>query len=140
MQSEVLNRLGFDPGWLMLVLLILMVFILLYLASVSMKMSRFMRRYKLFMRGRDGVSLEKAFESEFIEVERIAEQNKNQASEIANLKEMIDRTPMKTGIVRTAALCAGGSGGCASLTLHTSSICSAEAFRAMWTTPPYLPW
>ena len=62
MQSEVLNRLGFDPGWLMLVLLILMVFILLYLASVSMKMSRFMRRYKLFM--------------------------------------MIDRTPMKTGIVK----------------------------------------
>ena len=49
MQSEVLNRLGFDPGWLMLVLLILMVFILLYLASVSMKMSRFMRRYMLFM-------------------------------------------------------------------------------------------
>jgi hypothetical protein len=100
MQSEILNRLGFDPGWLMLVLLVLMVFILLYLASVSMKMSRFMRRYKLFMRGRDGVSLEKAFESEFIEVERIAEQNKNQASEIANLKEMIDRTPMKTGIVK----------------------------------------
>ena len=32
--------------------------------------------------------------------ERIAEQNKNQASEIANLKEMIDRTPMKTGIVK----------------------------------------
>ena len=93
MQSEILNRLGFDPGWLMLVLLVLMVFILLYLASVSMKMSRFMRRYKLFMRGRDGVSLEKAFESEFIEVERIAEQNKNQASEIANLREMMDRTP-----------------------------------------------
>lgn len=100
MQSAILNRLGFDPGFLVLGLLVLQVFILLYLASVSMKMSRFMKRYRLFMRGKDGVSLEKAFESEFIEVERIAEQSKNQAAELARLRDILDRTPMKTGIVK----------------------------------------
>ncbi len=100
MQSEILNRLGFDPGWLMIILLIIMVFVLLYLASVSMKMSRFMNRYRLFMKGKDGLSLEKALENEFIEVERIAEQNKNQAAEINHIREMIEHTPMKTGIVK----------------------------------------
>lgn len=100
MQSSFLNNLGFDPGLLMIALLIMMVLILFYLAHVSMKMSRFTKKYRLFMRGKDGASLEKAFESEFIEVERIAEQGKNQQSEIAAIKDTLRRTPMKTGIVK----------------------------------------
>ena len=95
MQSSFLNSLGFDPGIIMIILLVIMVFVLFYLAHVSMKMSRFMKRYKLFMRGKDGASLEKAIESEFIEVERIAEQSKNQAAEISHMKEVMRRTPVK---------------------------------------------
>ena len=87
MQSSILNNLGFDPGILIIIVLVFLVFILLYLSSVSIKMSRFMKRYKIFMRGKDGVSLERAFESNFIEV-------------IARLREQMSRTPVKTGIVK----------------------------------------
>lgn len=100
MQNSILNKLGFDPGILIIVILVAMVFILIYLTSVSMKMSRFMKKYKLFMRGKDGVSLERAFESNFIEVDRIAEQNKNQSLEIQKLRDQMSRTPVKTGIVK----------------------------------------
>ena len=100
MQSSILNNLGFDPGILIIIVLVFLVFILLYLSSVSIKMSRFMKRYKIFMRGKDGVSLELAFESNFIEVDRIGEQNKIQAQEIARLREQMSRTPVKTGIVK----------------------------------------
>ncbi len=100
MESSILNKLGFDPGILIIVILILLVFIFLYLSSVAMKMSRFMKRYKIFMRGKDGVSLERAFESNFIEVDRIAEQNKIQALEIQKLRDQMSRIPMKTGIVK----------------------------------------
>ena len=100
MQSSILNNLGFDPGILINIILVFLVFILLYLSSVSMKMSRFMKRYKIFMRGKDGVSLERAFESNFIEVDRIGEQNKIQAQEIAKLCDQMSRTPVKTGIVK----------------------------------------
>lgn len=100
MQSSILNKLGFDPGILIIIILVFMVFILLYLSSVSIKMSRFMKRYRIFMRGKDGVSLERAFESNFIEVDRIGEQNKIQAQEIAKLREQMSRTPVKTGIVK----------------------------------------
>ena len=93
MQDSILNRLGFDPGFLILGLMVILVFVLIYLASISMKLSRFMKRYKIFMRGKDGVS-------NFIEVDRIAEQSKNQAQEIIRLREMMSRTPMKTGIVK----------------------------------------
>ena len=100
MQSSILNNLGFDPGILIIIVLVFLVFILLYLSSVSIKMSRFMKRYKIFMRGKDGVSLERAFESNFIEVDRIGEQNKIQAQEIARLREQMSRTPVKIGIVK----------------------------------------
>jgi hypothetical protein len=100
MQNSILNKLGFDPGILIIVILMAMVFILIYLTSVSIKMSRFMKKYKLFMRGKDGVSLERAFESNFIEVDRIAEQNKNQSLEIQKLRDQMSRTPVKTGIVK----------------------------------------
>jgi hypothetical protein len=100
MQNSILNKLGFDPGILIIVILVAMVFILIYLTSVSIKMSRFMKKYKLFMRGKDGVSLERAFESNFIEVDRIAEQNKNQSLEIQKLRDQMSRTPVKTGIVK----------------------------------------
>ena len=103
MQSSILNKLGFDPGILIIIILVFMVFILLYLSSVSIKMSRFMKRYRIFMRGKDGVSLERAFESNFIEVDRIGEQNKIQAQEIAKLREQMSRTPVKTGIVKYEA-------------------------------------
>ncbi|MBP3872835.1 MAG: DUF4446 family protein [Lachnospiraceae bacterium] len=100
MQNSMLNKLGFDPGILIILILVFMVFILIYLSSVSIKMSRFMKRYRIFMRGKDGVSLERAFESNFIEVDRIGEQNKIQAQEIAKLREQMSRTPVKTGIVK----------------------------------------
>ncbi len=100
MQNSILNKLGFDPGILIIAILVAMVFILIYLTSVSIKMSRFMKKYKLFMRGKDGVSLERAFESNFIEVDRIAEQNKNQSLEIQKLRDQMSRTPVKTGIVK----------------------------------------
>lgn len=100
MQNSILNNLGFDPGILIIIILVFLVFILLYLSSVSIKMSRFMKRYRIFMRGKDGVSLERAFESNFIEVDRIGEQNKIQAHEIARLREQMSHTPVKTGIVK----------------------------------------
>ncbi len=100
MQNSVLNNLGFDPGILIIIILVILVFILIYLSSVSIKLSRFMKRYKIFMRGKDGISLERAFESNFIEVDRIAEQNKIQSQEIINLREQMSRTLVKTGIVK----------------------------------------
>ena len=100
MENSILNKLGFDPGILIIIILVFLVFILIYLSSVSIKMSRFMKRYRIFMRGKDGVSLERAFESNFIEVDRIGEQNKIQAMEIAKLREQMSRTPVKTGIVK----------------------------------------
>ena len=100
MSESLINSLGFDPGLILILLMVLMVFVLLYLVRVSMKLSRFLKRYRIFMRGKDAVSLEKAFAQKFIEMERLAELTKNQGMEIQQIKEVLTRTTNKIGIVK----------------------------------------
>lgn len=100
MDSSFLNSLGFDPGIIIIVLMMMMVFVLLYLVRVSMKMSRFMKRYRIFMRGKDAVSLEKAFAQRFLELDHLQEVAKNQSIELAKIKDILSRTTNKIGIVK----------------------------------------
>lgn len=100
MQSRILDTLGFDPGIIVIVMMAIMVFVLIYMVRVSMKLTRFLKRYRIFMRGKDAVSLEKAFAQKFLEVDRLMELSKNQASEIVRLKEILSRTTNKIGIVK----------------------------------------
>lgn len=100
MQSRILDSLGFDPGILMIIMMAIMVFVLVYMVRVSMKLTRFLKRYRIFMRGKDAVSLEKAFAQKFLEVDRLVEVTKNQANEISKMKEILSRTTNKIGIVK----------------------------------------
>lgn len=100
MESSILNSLGIDPGIIVIALMGIMIFVLLYMVRVSMKMTRFMKRYRIFMKGKDAVSLEKAFSQKFLEVDRIDELTKLHSDEIRRMKEVQGRTANKIGIVK----------------------------------------
>lgn len=100
MQSNILDSLGFDLGILMIAMMLIMVFVLVYMVRVSMKLTRFLKRYRIFMRGKDAVSLEKAFAQKFLDVDHLIEVTKNQANEISKMKEILSRTTNKIGIVK----------------------------------------
>ena len=100
MQSNILNTLGIDPGIIVIVMMGILVFVLLYMVRVSMKMTRFLKRYRIFMKGRDAASLEKAFAQKFLEVDKLTEMASVQANEIRRIKEIISRTANKIGIVK----------------------------------------
>ena len=100
MQSNILNSLGIDPGIIVIAMMGIMVFVLLYMVRVSMKLTRFMKKYRIFMRGKDAVSLEKAFSQKFLEVDKIVELNKIHANEIRRIKEIQSRMANKIGIVK----------------------------------------
>ncbi len=100
MSESILNSIGIDPGIIMILLMVMMVFVLLYLVRVSMKLSRFTKRYRIFMRGKDAVSLEKAFAQKFLEMDKLVEVSKNQNMEIARIKDILARTTNKIGIVK----------------------------------------
>lgn len=100
MESNILNSLGIDPGIIVIAMMGIMVFVLLYMVSVSMKMTRFLKKYRIFMKGRDAVSLEKAFAQKFLEVDKLIEVSKINANEIKRIKEIQGRTANKIGIVK----------------------------------------
>lgn len=100
MQSNILNSLGIDPGFLVIAMMGIMIFVLLYMVRVSMKLTRFLKRYKIFMRGKDAVSLEMAFAQRFADVDRIEEITKMHTNEIRRIKEIQGRTANKIGIVK----------------------------------------
>ncbi len=100
MQSNILNSLGIDPGFLVIAMMGIMIFVLLYMVRVSMKLTRFSRRYKIFMRGKDAVSLEMAFAQRFADVDKIEEITKMHTNEIRRIKEIQGRTANKIGIVK----------------------------------------
>ena len=100
MESGILNSLGFDPGIIIILMMALMVFVLIYMVRVSMKLTRFLKRYRIFMRGKDAVSLEKVFTQKFLEMDRLIEVSKIQANEIAKIKDILSRTTNKIGIVK----------------------------------------
>lgn len=100
MNSGILNSLGIDPGILVIAMMGIMIFVLLYMVRVSMKLTRFLKRYRIFMRGKDAMSLEKAFAQKFLEVDKLIEMSKIQGNEIRRIKEIQGRTANKIGIVK----------------------------------------
>lgn len=100
MENSILYSMGVDPGILLIAMMGIMVFVLLYMVRVSIKMTRFLKRYRIFMRGRDAVSLEKAFSQKFIEVDKLTEMNKIHADEIRRIKDIQSRSANKIGIVK----------------------------------------
>lgn len=100
MESSILNSLGIDPGIIVIAMMGIMVFVLLYMVRVSMKLTRFLKRYRIFMKGKDAASLEKAFAQKFIQVDKMEEMEKVHANEIRRLKEIQGRTANKIGIVK----------------------------------------
>ena len=100
MESSILNSLGIDPGIIVIMMMGIMIFVLLYMVRVSMKLTRFLKKYRIFMKGKDAVSLERAFTQKFLEMDKIEELTKVHSNEIRRIREIQGRTANKIGIVK----------------------------------------
>ncbi len=95
--SQALNM---DVGVLFLLLLILIVILAVITVIMSMRLSRLTKKYQLFMRGRDGEAMETVFLDRFDEIERIAKQSNEMASDVQIIKSRFASTYTHYGIVK----------------------------------------
>ncbi|MCC8102132.1 MAG: DUF4446 family protein [Clostridiales bacterium] len=100
MESSILDSLGVDPGILIIAMMGILILVLLYMVHVSMKMTRFLKKYRIFMKGKDAASLEKAFTQKFLEVDKLTEMSRLHGDEIHRMKEIQKRSANKIGIVK----------------------------------------
>ena len=95
-----LNNLAIDPGYILILMMaMIMILFILHIKTVF-KINRFMQKYKSFMKGKDGVSLEKTILRNINDIEMLMESSKNHMEQIKQLKEMETHTLNKTAIVK----------------------------------------
>ena len=90
----IFDAIGIDAGIVLIIVILIQLVLIFFLVKQSMKLARLANKYKMFMRGKDAISLEKAFEKKFEEAV------KYQADEIYKLKEIQKMTLNKTAIVK----------------------------------------
>jgi hypothetical protein len=100
MESNILEAVGIDPGIVLILVVLFMIGLIIYMVKLSFKMNRFIRKYKSFMKGMDGASLEKSFTKKFGEMDKLIESNRNNMEEINRIKEIQSVTLNKTAIVK----------------------------------------
>ena len=100
MESSIFDAIGIDPGIILIFVLGVLLIVLVYMIKISMKMSRFIKKYKMFMRGLDGASLERAFAARFNQMDLLEENSRNHMEEIRKIKEVQNITFNKVAIVK----------------------------------------
>ncbi len=96
--NSVLEQIGIDPGILVIVLLVAVLVLMGITASLSLNVHRLNRKYTVFMKGKDGQSLEKQFKEKIAYMDRIMEINEGNAFDLQNLKKIQGKTLYKYGI------------------------------------------
>ena len=100
MESSIFDAIGIDPGIILIFVLGVLLIVLVYMIKISMKMSRFIKKYKMFMRGMDGASLERAFAARFNQMDLLEENSRNHMEEIRKIKEVQNITLNQVAIVK----------------------------------------
>ena len=100
MESKILMALGIDPAFIFIFLLVLIIVLFVLYVNVTLKYNRLKNSYATFMRGKDGISLEKTILRNINEIDMLMESSKNHMEQIRQLKEIQLHTLNKTAIVK----------------------------------------
>lgn len=100
MESKILAKLGIDPAFIFLFLIVLIIVLFALYVNVSMKYDRLKNSYNSFMRGKDGKNLEESILSKFSEIDTLAKLTKQNRQDVKEMSRIVDRNFQKFGIVR----------------------------------------
>ena len=71
--SILFENMGIDPGFIIVILLLLCIVLTICIVSNNMRLGRLERKYKMFMKGSDAQSLEKVFTRKLAQIDRLYE-------------------------------------------------------------------
>lgn len=96
--SDLFESLGLDLGIVIIFLLLIVMFLSVCVFRIHMRQSRLEKRYKIFMKGQDGQSLEKQFIRQLNQIDKLMEIKDDHMQEINLLKEKFNRLYSKYGV------------------------------------------
>lgn len=100
MESTILEKLGIDPAFIFLFLIILIIALFVLYVNVSIKYDRLKNSYNSFMRGKDGKTLEESILSKFSEIDALAKLTKQNRQDVKDIYRKMEKDFKKLGIVK----------------------------------------
>ena len=100
MENSMLFSLGFDPAYIVIALCITTIILFILLISCNLKYSRLKSKYNIFMKGKDGRSMEVALVQRFKQLDAVTRVSKKNEDDIRNIKRDILSNYQKFGIVK----------------------------------------
>lgn len=100
MESKILEKIGIDPGIILIIMAILIVILFVIAINANMKYSRLKLSYTSFMKGKDGRTLEDSIFERFDELDELTKIALKNRKEIRTLQGDILGTLQKVGITR----------------------------------------
>lgn len=92
---------GSTAAGIMIILLIIAVILLaVVLARINSRLNRLTRKYRIFMKGSDGKSVEKSIASKIKAIDKLDTRQAENASSLKHLQKLFDKTLTKYGIVK----------------------------------------
>lgn len=98
--SSLLESLQSHSGILMVLLLVVVMILLICVFNLSLGLNRLNRKYSLFMKGKDGQSLERLFKRKFDLIEKLVRSTDDNGEEIEKIWKVMDKSLNKYGIVK----------------------------------------
>ncbi len=98
--STIIVALGSYAGILVILLMIITVVLIFVTVNLSMRVSRLQRRYRAFMRGSDGTSIEKELNSRLNMVDKFDRKQDDFQENLKLVENVINKSVHKYGIVK----------------------------------------
>ena len=98
--SNIFSSMGVDPGIIIIILMITtigLIGVIMYLYRTVQKIDE---RYKAFMKGEDGKTLERSFMRKFNQIEKMNDITTTLTEDIKKLEDVKNRSLIKYGIVK----------------------------------------
>ncbi|MDO4617591.1 MAG: DUF4446 family protein [Lachnospiraceae bacterium] len=99
-EGGLINGLGLDVGIIVILLVVLVIILTMITVSMSIRLTRLTKKYYLFMRGRDGQSMEKMLVDKFKQLDALAKRTEDHAIELEILNKNHNSTLTRYGMVK----------------------------------------
>ena len=100
METSILNQLPFDPGFLILGLIGLVLILLIFLISTMVQLKSLTRKYDYFMRGKDAETLEDVIMDQIEEIRNLKAEDRAAKDSIRTLNRNFSASFQKFGMVK----------------------------------------
>lgn len=100
MNNSLLWKIGFDPAFIIIGMLVVIIVLLVMLITTKKRLTKMESKYESFMRGKDGETLEDVIMKRFDEIDKLKRSDVKKTKVLNDIIENLEIVYQKTGIIK----------------------------------------